>query len=340
MKRVPAIWMFVGGALLVGACTGEDATTTPSSPVPLREPRTETVRATVDIETLTFPGHIWDPFMPPPSEALPATIAATLALPAADVQVPGVVITHGCGGSGGGAGMWARELVDFGYATLDIDSFRGRGIGEVCSGQERINIASVLNDVFRGLDLLAAHPGVDESRIALLGLSFGGRTALWANQTRFRDLYGSEHEFAAHLSFYPASCYIRLADEDDIGDAPMRIFHGTADDWLPIEPCREYVGRLQAAGRDVALFEYEGALHAFDDLAPGPFPALLLSPLSPRNCSFFEQDGRIIDPDTGEVAGVGSPCVESGVTSGYDPDAHAQAMVDVTTFLESVLTPS
>jgi dienelactone hydrolase len=294
----------------------------------------------VDFDTLTFPGHIWDPFMPMPAEAEPATVTATLRLPPGVGEVPGVVITHGCGGAGGGATLWARELVTYGYATLDIDSFRGRGITEICSGQEKLNIASVLNDVFRGLDFLAEHPDVDRSRIALLGLSFGGRTALWANQTRFRDLYGSEHEFVAHLSFYPASCYIRLADEEDVGDAPMRIFHGTADDWLPIEPCREYVERMQAAGRDVALFEYEGALHAFDDHTVGLIPALLLSPLSPRNCAFHEEDGRIIDPETGEVAGVESTCVEAVVTAGYDPEARTQAIEDVTTFLTSVFGDS
>lgn len=333
MLRARAVTAVVGFCLLAGGCTGEQETTPGAS----LEPLTETVRETVDIETLTFPGHIWDPFMPPPSEATPATITATLTLPPSSARVPGVVITHGCGGSGGGAGVWARELVGYGYATLDVDSFRGRDIGEVCSGREKINIASVLYDVYRGLDLLAAHPRVDRSRIALLGLSFGGRTALWTNQTRFRDLYGSHEEFAAHLSFYPASCYIRLADEDDIGNAPMRIFHGTADDWLPIEPCREYVARMQAAGHDVALFEYEGALHAFDDLTQGPIPALLMSPLSPRNCAFFEEDGRIVDPDTGDVAGVGSSCVEAGVSAGYDPEAREQAVEDVTTFLESVL---
>lgn len=323
--------------LVVGACTGKAAEPidVPSTGTSGGEP--EVVRETVEIETLTFPGHIWNPWMPARSEAVPATVEGRLTLPPADLPLPGVVITHGCGGVDGGATRWGRDLVESGYATLVIDSFGPRGITEVCSGQEHINIATVLHDAYRGLDVLADDPRIDGSRIALLGLSFGGRTALWANQTRFRELYGSANGFAAHLAFYPAACYIRLTDELEVGDAPMRIFHGTADDWLPIEPCREYVERMQAAGHDVALFEYEGAHHGFDEVTLGPIPMMMLSPLSPRNCAFHEENGQIIDPDTGDVAGVESTCVESGVTAAYDPEAAAQAKLDVTRFLDSVL---
>jgi hypothetical protein len=51
-----------------------------------------------------------------------------------------------------------------GYATLVIDSVRGRRIGKVRSGQEHINIASVLYDGYRGLDVLAEDPRIDDSR--------------------------------------------------------------------------------------------------------------------------------------------------------------------------------
>ena len=336
MKRLTVLLAVMIG-IIGGACTQDETEPTEIPTTGSPGSGAELVRETVEIESLTFPGHIWNPWMPSPSEAVPAAIQGMLTLPPAESKIPAVVITHGCGGVGGGSTMWGRDLVEYGYATLVIDSFGPRGITEVCSGQERMNIATVLHDVYRGLDFLAADPRIDETRIALLGLSFGGRTALWANQTRFRGLYGSDNEFAAHLSFYPAACYIRLADELEVGDAPMRIFHGTADDWLPIEPCRQYVERMRAAGRDVALFEYEGAHHGFDVASQGPIPAKYLNALSPRNCAFHEEDGQIIDPDTGDVAGVGSTCVESGITSAYDGDAAAQAKLDVTGFLDSAL---
>ena len=75
-------------------------------------------------------------------------------------------------------------------------------------------------------------PSADRPRrIALMGFSFGGRTALWASQLRFQQRYDrGPSRFAAHLAFYPSNCHIRLADEDRVSDAPIRIFHGAADE--------------------------------------------------------------------------------------------------------------
>jgi dienelactone hydrolase len=54
-------------------------------------------------------------------------------------------------------------------------------------------------------------------RIAVLGFSLGGRTALWASHLRFRHRYKSTlSPFAAYLAFYPTSCHIKLADEDQL----------------------------------------------------------------------------------------------------------------------------
>jgi dienelactone hydrolase len=180
---------------------------------------------------------------------------------------------------------------------------------------------------------LAAHPRIDPARIAVMGFSFGGRTALWASYPRFQQRYGPGlSRFAAHLAFYPTSCHIRLADEDRVGDAPIRIFHGAADDATVIGRCREYVARLRNAGKDVDLFEYAGAKHWFDnaDLANRQTATGVVNF---SNCTFLEQDDKIIDVATGGLAGMGSPCVVSEGSFGYNPEAHQQATADVQNFL-------
>ena len=96
------------------------------------------------------------------------------------------------------------------------------------------------------------------------GFSFGGRTALWSAMTRFQDSYGGS-ELVAHVAFYPSTCFIQLEGETDVGDAPIWIFHGTEDDWTPIDQCQDFVGRLAAAGVDAALNAYPGAHHSSDD---------------------------------------------------------------------------
>jgi dienelactone hydrolase len=161
-----------------------------------------------------------------------------------------------------------------------------------------------------------------------MGFSFGGCTALWANYPRSQQRYSpGSPRFAAHIAFYPASCHIKLADEDHVGDAPIRIFHGAADDLMTIERCREYVARLRKADKDVVLFEYAGARHWFDnpDLASRQMSGVI----NFSKCTFLERDDKIVDAATGELAGMGSPCVGSQGSFGYQPEAHRQATIDL-----------
>ena len=45
--------------------------------------------------------------------------------------------------------------------------------------------------------------------------------------------------------------------------APVQIHHGAADSEVPVEWSRDLAARLDEAGVDVALYEYEGAGHTF-----------------------------------------------------------------------------
>lgn len=296
------------------------------------EPIVETTREVIEIDSVDLPGALWDPFMPPLSQGDPVVIEGRLTLPPTERPVPLVILTHGCGGVGEGEIGWVSFLERNGLATLLVDSFGGRDIESICSGGETVNVASILVDVFRATEAIADNPYVDDSRIAILGLSFGGRTALWTAMTRFQDIYDGR-AFQAHLALYPSTCYIQLEGEEEVSEGPIRIFHGTADDWTPIGQCQDYIRRLTDAGVDAALFAYEGAHHAFDNssiqAAEVGVPAL-----SPRNCSFVEEGGEIIDTGTGRIAGTRSPCVRLGVHIGYDEKARDAVRADLLDFLQ------
>ena len=292
----------------------------------------------VYFQSLTFPGRLYAPFMPPPEEGRPTTVSGILRLPAAEGgPVPAVILAHGCAGVSSADHNWARTFDRLGVATLVVNSFAGRDVQSVCRGGQEINMAGPMNDVYRALDMLAAHPGIDASRIALMGRSFGGRTALWASHARFAERYGSGSlRFAAHLALYPASCYIQLADEDRIGDAPIRIFHGAADEWTPVAPCRAYAARLRDLGKDAGLVEYAGAQHGFDEPALGARREFALA-MNSSACTFVERGGKIIDAATGGPAGLNSPCVTHGAAIGHSPEARQQVLADVEAFLRAAL---
>lgn len=323
MKPVLSVLLFV----FLVACA-----TPPEMPTPTAAPASTEI---IEFTSLTFPGHLWTPFMPPPEEGTAITVTGQLKIPASTGPVPAVILTHGCGSITNGELTWADKLYESGIATLLVHSFGARHIPEVCTGQYQVNIASMLVDVYAARAVLAAHPRIDADKIAIMGLSFGGRTALWSAMTRFQERYGNEgSQFAAYLAFYPASCYLHLERETDISGGPIRIFHGAADDWIPVEPCKAYITRLQDAGVDATLIEYPDAHHSFDD----PQNPIQLMPdvLSPGNCAFVEQDGQIVDPETGLEAGITAACVTRGGTIGYNAAAAAQAVEDVVEFFKTV----
>ena len=274
----------------------------------------------------------------------PVRIAGQLTIPRAPGQVsaippkPAVVMLHGASGIRSNTVRWASELNGLGIAVLTVDSFGGRGVTETSSSFGLAN-ENLIVDAYRALALLGRHPFIDHDHIAVMGFSKGGFAALYAGLQRFQRLHGApDLTFAAHVALYP-SCQWRYLDDERTTKRPIRVFHGEADDWTPIEDCRKYVERLQKAGNDVALVAYPGAYHVFDShLAPPKLwlPTVLRGP----TCDLRERaDGVVIAGDTGQPFSLTHPCVQRGATIGYNPDAHRRALADVTTFLRAVLLP-
>ncbi len=298
------------------------------------EPLTETLVETVEIESLTFEGAWLQPFMPPIEEGEPVTVAGNLRIPATGEPVPLVILVHGCGGVSGAALGWARDLEALGIGSFVLDSFEGRNVSSVCSGSEGVNQASLLVDLFRAVDVLDSHDHIDRSRIAVMGLSMGGRTALWSAQERFQDQYEGR-PLAAYLAFYPLGCYIELENETAVAGGPIRIFHGEADNWLPIGQCETYTDRMSSGGVDIGLFAYADAHHAFDDRGlADTYP--VVGALSPRNCEVVEEGGVLTEVSVGGPATASNSCVERGATVAYSPEARAQASEDLIAVLNEV----
>ena len=136
--------------------------------------------------SLTFPPTLLPQFQPD-SGAQPVTVTGYLTLPARAGRVPAVVLAHGCSGIRGNIPPWADELESLGVAALVIDSFGPRGIVQVCTGDQQISISSRIVDAYRALAALQRHPRGDPAHIALMGFSQGGRVALWASYSRFRE---------------------------------------------------------------------------------------------------------------------------------------------------------
>lgn len=272
-------------------------------------------------------------FLTGDGEGRPTVVAGVLRLPRADGEkLPTVVLVHGSGGLRGNIDYWQQQLSEIGVATFALDVFTARGITSTIENQDQLGRLAPIIDAYRALEVITARPWVDARRVVLMGFSRGAQVALYASLARFRNNYErSPQSFAAYIGFY-TPCSTRYIDDENVADKPIRLFHGLADDYVPVAPCREYVQRLQASGKDVQLTEYEDAHHAFDNpLLP---ESLLPDAITARRCRMLEQTpGHIINAQTNEPFTFADPCIERGAHVGYNPTATAASTKAVKDFL-------
>jgi len=188
------------------------------------------------------------------------TLTGRLKKPEGDGPFPAIVLLHGCGGIQANRDhRWAERIAGWGYVTLQADSFRPRGLSNVCtySGRDSTDILQKrVTDAYDAKRYLAGLPFVDRSRVAVMGWSHGGSTTL---ETLYRK---TDDPFRAAIAFYP-SCRRMLTGLN----APLMILIGEADDWTPAGRCLEMMPKQ--ASSEVTVKVYPGAYHAFDGLGKG-----------------------------------------------------------------------
>jgi dienelactone hydrolase len=193
-------------------------------------------------------------------------------------------------------------------------------------------------DIYKALAIAAKHPGVDPDKIILMGFSRGGQATLYAGVERFHKLWNtSGAQFAAYIPFYP-DCATRYSGDTDYVAKPVRIFHGTPDDYNPVASCKAYVARLKQAGKDIDLTEYADAAHGFDTpLVNGP-PMVATTSQTVRSCTIEEkQPGQLVNSQTGKEFSYTDSCVALGPHVGGNAAAREASVVAVSAFVRSVV---
>jgi dienelactone hydrolase len=184
-----------------------------------------------------------------------AKLLGYLARPDGAGPFPAVVVLHGCAGfSSGGSLQLADRLKDWGYVALMVDSLTPRGLMTACGGP----FINQPGDAYAALRYLSQQSFVAPERVAVLGNSMGGYSALYAVD---RDLLAKpfNERFRAAIAYYP-SCAIPAA----VLTAPALILIGEADDWNPAERCRQMVAHMRPDSAPIALTAYPGAYHGFN----------------------------------------------------------------------------
>jgi acetyl esterase/lipase len=175
------------------------------------------------------------------------------------------------------------ELTQAGIATWNLEY---RRIGNPGGGWP-----GTFEDVEAGADKVAAiavHNGLDLNRVIAIGHSAGGHLAFWlaarrkflagaislagvVDLRRAWELQLSNTVVADFLGGSPDEVPDRYAFASPIERLPLgipqRLFHGTADDSVPLEISERYVQAAQSSGDDAQLIVLPNASH-FDVVDP------------------------------------------------------------------------
>ncbi|MDT8998304.1 dienelactone hydrolase family protein [Paucibacter sp. APW11] len=206
-------------------------------------------------------------------------------------KLPAVLILHGSAGVDARGDFYEAALNAAGIVTLQIDMWQARGVSNLSQRPS----APILTypDAFSALNFLAQQPGIDGSRVGVLGFSWGGLISLGAAERLYAGQFGGGRKFKAHVAHYPV-CYawnnaavlsaLKTTPAkfgvqwQQLTGAPVLIQIGSEDGYdNGSQPCEAMVSAVNPAnGGVVTLNVYGGARHAWDRLqvpivAPDPY---------------------------------------------------------------------
>ena len=238
---------------------------------------------------VVLPAHWFPVSAAGPGAALAPAPGPALSPPLAPALAPALVLLHGCGGLYERPGRLALRYTEMaarlnalGVQALAPDSLTPRGEKELCTqrtGQRRVTQLQRRRDALGALQWLATQPGVDPSRVGLLGWSNGGSTVLAASNRSHPEVRAAPVQPTLAVAFYPG-CEAEL-QRGYTPAAPLLMLLGEADDWTPAAPCKALAaaaragagagagatGAAGAAGAAVQWESYAGAVHGFDGSA-------------------------------------------------------------------------
>jgi dienelactone hydrolase len=177
--------------------------------------------------------------------------------------VPYVILMHGCSGLTPLVAKWAREkakvFLGQGYGVLILDSFKTRGVKEVCGAPNYHWGWRRAEDAYSALDYLIDNKLAKPDAVYVMGRSNGGTAAVMiadAYQVR-----GHQNKFAAVFAVSPGCIGLT---KSSFG-VPLVMFVGDKDDANDAKVCEPLSA---AAGAPVQVVKFKGVYHGYEDNTP------------------------------------------------------------------------
>jgi len=152
-----------------------------------------------------------------------------------------------------------------------VDRFPFVVVMPQCHKQDWWTNAPMEAQALKALDQTMQEFKGDPQRVYLTGLSMGGY-GTWALGSQYPGRFAALVPICGGIRLPPGHHIVNAHDTDDsanpyaaiaakIGKTPVWVFHGGADDTVPVTESRQMVEALKAEGGDVRYTEYPGVKH-------------------------------------------------------------------------------
>ncbi len=183
-------------------------------------------------------------------------LTAYLYRPEGEGPHPAIVDLHGCNGIWPARSKpWLEHYLEWGFAVLQVDSFKPRGFENICGSLFAVPTWHRARDAHAAKRWFIAQPWVQSGQVYLTGFSHGATTILLA----LDDELNTDMPFAGAIAVGPW-CLDTLRNSK----TDLLILIGGLDMWTPAHRC-EVMIQTDADRLDLVI--YPNAYHSFD--APG-----------------------------------------------------------------------
>lgn len=179
--------------------------------------------------------------------------------------IPFVLLLHGCSGMEPLLRTWAHDmagrLAEIGYGSLILDSFKTRGVSNICSDPSQLDWARRrADDAYSALDYLIAKGLAIPNKVFVIGRSNGATTTLLIMNSKIGVLH--KNKFSGAFPMQPSCRY--LIDAEFY--APVQLFLAEKDEATSPVLCKAMADSPRSIPVKYVIFK--GAHHAFEDHVP------------------------------------------------------------------------
>lgn len=243
-------------------------------------------------------------------------------------KAPAIIILHGSGGISDGRELtYGDKFNRLGMYALVIDSYLSRGVEKMPHARRLFEISTFAQaaDAIAGLDHIAAINEIDDSKIGVIGFSFGGVTSYFLNlENVISKISKNKNRFAANISFY-GSCQFSF-ETPKLTKAPFLFVVGEKDESLDLQACQTKFDKLDKKDPNSKFFIIPDAYHAWEVNSPLSYRKTV----NLRDCRTvytekglmltIRNDGVMAPFNPEKPAGFGS-CIQPGYTIGKNSEA-------------------